>query len=344
MNKSQLIDSFTGKSSCITIAIHTHPDGDAVGSGVALLSYLRECRGKDAVLVSPDKLPASLAFITDGTAPDAILNFEEDRREVACRISRSDLIFCLDCNSFSRTAGLEELLRDSGASKILIDHHLNPESESFDIVVSKTDISSASELLYWTLKQMPDIAEDVSRLPAASRRALLTGMTTDTNNFGNSVFPSTLSMASELIGAGVDRDEILCSLYNSYRENRVRLMGHLMGERMKITPEGVAYTILDSGTQRAYDFQEGETEGFVNIPLSISKVRMSIFLTEEEDRFRVSVRSKKGTSANMFATRHFNGGGHEQASGGRLVFGKDIPSADAVEEHVLNAIESFFKQ
>ena len=245
MKDIAILDKLTGSSSRITIVVHTHPDGDALGSGAAMLSYLTGVKGKDTVLIVPDSIPDSISFITKGIGTGKLIAFDENGEEARKRIEESDLIICQDCNSFSRTADMEGLLRGSGAHKILIDHHLNPEAESFDLVFSKTGISSASELLFWILMEMPDIAGNASALPADCATALLTGMTTDTNNFANSVFPSTLEMASKLIEAGVNRDAILSELYNNYRENRLRLMGFLMSERLKITGYGVAYIILD---------------------------------------------------------------------------------------------------
>ena len=162
----------------------------------------------------------------------------------------------------------------------------------------------------------------------------MTGMTTDTNNFANSVYPSTLGMASSLLAAGVDRDNILSELYNRHSENRLRLMGHMMKDLMKITDDGVAYIVLDTETMRNYKVQDGDTEGFVNMPLSIGKVRMSLLLKEEEDRIRVSIRSKKGTSANRCARMFFNGGGHENAAGGRLNKPGDVATIAEVPEYI----------
>lgn len=341
MLKTRILDILIGRCSSVAIAVHTHPDGDAAGSGLALLQYLTEVRGKEAVLIFPDAIPGSLGFMLEGFQEGGTLVFEDRREEATAKIGGCDLLFCMDCNSFSRTAGMEGLLRASKATKVLVDHHLFPEEDAFDLVISETSTSSTSELLYWTLLEMPDIGADPTKLPRLSADSLLTGMTTDTNNFANSVFPRTLSMASALIGAGTDRERIIDKLYNSGRENRLRLMGFLLGEKMRISPEGVAYIILDKETQEAFDKQEGETEGFVNIPLSVSSVRMSLFLTEEEDKFRVSVRSKKGTSANLFASKYLNGGGHERASGGKLVFGEDIQSPEEAESFILEAIKDF---
>ena len=133
-------------------------------------------------------------------------------------------------------------------------------------------------------------------------------------------------------------------LYNSYRENRLRLMGCLIYENMEITPEGMAIMILDKATQEKFDFRQGETEGFVNLPLAINRVRMSVFLTQETDRFRVSIRSKKGTSANSCAMRYFNGGGHELAAGGKLIFPENIPSPEDAKAYILKVSEEFFAE
>jgi phosphoesterase RecJ-like protein len=176
-----------------------------------------------------------------------------------------------------------------------------------------------------------------SSLPHKAATALMTGMTTDTNNFANSVYPSTFEMASRLIEAGVDRDMILSKLYNCSKESRLRLQGYVLKDLMKITEEGVAYVVLDKETMQSYNVEEGDTEGFVNIPLAIDKVLMSIFVKEDNGYARVSIRSKKGISANMCSKLHFNGGGHENAAGGRLYIPQDISDiSDAgkyIEEH-----------
>ena len=181
------------------------------------------------------------------------------------------------------------------------------------------------------------IAQNAEYLPQMSATALMTGMTTDTNNFGNSTYPSTLLMASSLLSAGVDRDAILSHLYNQYSENRLRLMGHMMKDLLHITDDGVAYIVLDTETMRNYKVQDGDTEGFVNMPLSIAGVRMSIMAKEDEGKVRISIRSKKGTSANGCARTYFNGGGHENAAGGRLRIPEDIQdisfAAEYIEKH-----------
>ena len=353
------------------VVSHTHPDGDALGSTVGLALYLQS-QGKEVTCLYPDAVAANLRFILPEGLPFHIYNVEKQAAED--RIQKADLIFLVDANSFIRTEGMESLLKTSEARKVLIDHHLNPDSGSFGLVFSTPEISSASEVVYWILKNLLEegvVPSTVAARPlpvrSASRAlaagpsllhgrgwpwvggttpssigyALLTGMTTDTNNFANSVFPSTMQMTSELLAAGVDRDAILQQVYQSYRENRVRLMGYMQSEELHILPDGGAYMILTKDLQRRFDMQEGESEGLVNVPLAIGKVCLSVLLKEDEGHFRVSVRSKKGTSAQQLAVKYFHGGGHENAAGGKLFIGEDISSADAAAEYVEKALKAF---
>ena len=342
MDKIDKLNSLVSASTRICVTAHIHPDGDALGSGLALVGYLRECRRKDVALVVPDGVPESLSFIPRGFGEGSVLSYEESPALSKARIEDSDLIFCLDCSSFSRTnPDIESMMKASYAPKILIDHHLNPDTSSFSLAFSETEISSTCELLYGILKEMPDVKGDLDKLPMSTLEALMTGMTTDTNNFANSVFPGTMRMASELIAAGVDRDRILSDLYNNYRENRLRLMGYLLSENMVISPEGAAVMILDKECQNRFDFRQGESEGFVNMPLAVSDVKISLFLTEEDGKFRVSIRSKRGISANKLALTYFHGGGHEMAAGGRLYFPEDITSPKDAKAHILKVTREF---
>ena len=335
------LDALFRGAASVTVAAHPHPDGDALGSVSGLVSYLRECRGKDAVAVLPDSPAATVRFIVPDSVP--LLCFDTDPEACRRRIDGSDLIVLLDANGFSRTEGLQGAFEASAAPKVLIDHHVGPDRERFQVVFSTPDVSSASELLYYILKELPDIGGDASRLPAAAARALLTGMTTDTNNFSNSVYSGTFQMAAELIAAGVDRDDVLAQLYNRYRENRVRVMGYLQYEAMRITPEGLAYIIATRDILDRFGVDEGETEGLVNIPLSIDRVKMSILLKQDKDHFRVSIRSKKGWSAREAADARFHGGGHENAAGGKLWYPGDIDTPEDAAAYLEQVSRDFLK-
>lgn len=328
----------------ITIVTHMKPDGDAMGSSLAMYHFLTSYTECDVRIVLNDRYPGNLAFIVDEIALPNIIVYNENPEEASHRISSSDLIICLDFNAFHRTDKLEESLKDAHGKKVLIDHHLFPDLESFVLVFSVPEISSASELLYHILKAMPQCDGNPSKLPMKAAEALMTGMTTDTNNFNNSVYPSTFSMASELIAIGVDRDRILFNLFNRFGENRLRLLGTMLKDLLTITEDGVAYMVLNKEIQEQYQINEGDTEGFVNMPLSIDKVRMSLLLKEDVDRVRVSIRSKKGTSANRCSRLHFNGGGHENAAGGRLNIPADIQNINEAGEYIEKHTHIYFTE
>ena len=329
------LQALMAHATSVVVVGHTHPDGDALGSTSALALYLQSAGIPEVSVVFSDTPADNLHFIL----PESVLfHFhDKDAQKAEESIRKADLLFLVDCNSFQRTEALQAPLEASRARKVLIDHHLNPDVDAFDLVFSTPDISSASELLYWILKQLTGGAT----LPVPIGTALLAGMTTDTNNFANSVYPSTFQMASELIAAGVDRDALLQKLYNSYRENRVRLMGYMQYEGLHILPCGAAYMILTQDILQRFDLKEGESEGLVNVPLTIGAVRLSVLLKEDQGHFRVSIRSKKGTSAQQLAQSRFHGGGHENAAGGKLFIGQDIPSVEDAAAYVENALKTF---
>lgn len=338
MNASDIscLRQWIADARCIAVVSHTHPDGDALGSTVGLALYL-QAQGKEVTCLYPDCVAANLRFILPDGLPVHI--HDAQKRSAESAVEKADLIFLVDANTFNRTEGLEPVLKASPARKVLIDHHLNPDTDSFGLVFSTPEVSSASELVFQLLKALG--LDFRHHLPIGV--SLMTGMTTDTNNFANSVFPSTLQMASELLASGVDRDAILQQVYQSYRENRVRLMGYMQSENLTLLPGGGACMILTKAIQHRFDLQEGESEGLVNVPLTIGEVRLSVLLKEDEGHFRVSVRSKKGTSAQQLAQRYFHGGGHENAAGGKLFIGEDIPSPEKAADYVEQALKDFLQ-
>ncbi len=337
-------ESIIADSRRICITTHMKPDGDAIGSCTALYHYLMMCGKANVKIILNDRHPAYLNFLTASLPREVLLIHDENPADAEICIADIDLIICLDFNAFHRTEGLEKALEASKADKILIDHHLNPDKEKFQLAFSETDISSASELLYQILMETSRIAHNATMLPKDCATALMTGMTTDTNNFANSTYPSTLRMASALLAAGVDRDAILSCLYNNYSENRLRVMGHMMKDLLTITEDGVAYIVLDRKTQEEYSVSEGDTEGFVNMPLSIAEVRMSLLLKEDNGRIRVSIRSKKGTSANRCARLYFNGGGHENAAGGKLNIPEHITGIEDAASYIETHTHKYFTE
>ena len=318
------------------IFTHINPDGDALGSTTGLMGFL-DYAGKDSVLFLPTPVSDTLKFIIPGKYSGRIFFWNDSREEeLRAEISRCDLLVGLDFNTMERIGNFGRLYHEAKSKKILIDHHVGPQTEEFDAVYSDTLVSSACELLYRLLLEDPALEGDIARIGPDACYSLMTGMTTDTNNFANSVFPGTLEMASDLLRTGVDREDIIEHILHSYPERRLRAQGYALSELMRVTPEGVAYIILDRATQIRFGLREGETEGFVNMPLDIASVRLSILLKEELDspKIRVSLRSKKGTSARDVAMQYFHGGGHVQASGGKLIQGEDIKDIGEAAEYI----------
>ena len=294
----------------VVILSHTNPDGDAIGSVVAMKRFLA-LEGKRSTIIIPNKHPEYLTFLD----PDGeILVYKENRSRAESIIKGCDLILALDFNQLSRIDELEQIVRESLSYKVLVDHHPSPEMGPFDIVFSETEISSNCELLYWLFIALRD-----GDMPLEVAEPLYVGMMTDTNNFANSVLASTFRMASNLIDAGVDKERLQHLVFGGFSESRMRLMGYLLSERMTVLPDVEAgFIMLSKEDQERFSFAEGDSEGFVNIPLSIKGVNISALFTESEGVVRVSLRSSNDFSVNKMARRFFNGGGHERASGGKL--------------------------
>jgi len=334
-------EDFLRRARCVGIVTHTRPDGDAIGSSLALMHFVLSLGpdGPGCVLLLDGEAPDAVRFLFSDADRDRTRIHALDPAGTEAAAASCDLLAVLDMNRFSRAGGLEETLRRSDACKILVDHHLDPDRGQFDLAFSETAVSSTCELLFLILSQCPSVREN--GLPGRCPDALLTGITTDTNNFANSVFGNTLESVSALLEAGADRDGILEHLYNEYPERRIRLMGHLLDRELIITGQGAALMVLDEATARSFGIREGETEGFVNLPLAIDRVKFSLFLRQDGDEYRVSIRSKRGWSANALATHYFSGGGHELASGGRIPLTGTLRSKEDVTALVLAHLEEY---
>lgn len=320
----------------IAILSHFNPDGDAIGSSMGMYHYLRS-RGKEARVVIPSAKPAFLDFLDP---EQTIICHTDNRRLAEETISGSDLLICLDFNTASRTEGLAGALRSSAACKVMIDHHPCPDTEGFSIVISDPASSSTCELLYRTLMSFRYTEGRPERIGIESLTAITTGILTDTNNFSNSITPYTFTAASELLKAGVDFDHISNIVFKHYSESRMRLMGHLLKDSMEIDyGTGASCIVLTLEDKEKYSIQDGDTEGFVNLPLMVRDVEISALFSETKDFIRVSLRSKGKISVNAMSREFFNGGGHERAAGGRLY----IPAAQ-VREYFRNALEQFLQK
>ena len=293
----------------IVILTHLSPDGDAVGSSLGLYHFLKEI-GKEPVVIVPNRFPGFLNWMS-GAADIVVL--EEKHKEVQGLITEADLLICVDFNDLKRIDGAKPFVEQSHAKKILIDHHLSPEAFA-DVTISHPEISSSSELVFRLICRM-GFFQNITKACAES---IYVGMMTDTGNFSYaSQSPEIYHIISELLSKGIDKDNIYRLVYNTYSENRMRLMGFCLVEKMKLYKEQRTAVISLSLDELArFDYQVGDAEGFVNIPLSIEGIDVSVFVREDVKKVKMSFRSPGTFPVNKMASTYFNGGGHLNAAGG----------------------------
>lgn len=310
----------------IVIVSHLSPDGDAVGSSLGLYHFLLEM-DKSVNVIVPNEFPDFLKWLKG--AHD-IINYEKSPEIAAETIEAAELIFCLDFNVLKRIGDLAPLVEQSKAKKVMIDHHLNP-GDFCNITISYPEISSTSELVFRLICRM-GFFEDINKECAES---IYTGMMTDTGAFTyNSNNDQIYYIISELLKKGIDKDAIYSRVYNTYTVNRVRLMGFVTYEKMKFYKDYKTVLLtLSRDEQLRFNVKKGDTEGFVNIPLSIEDVVFSVFIREDKNLIKISFRSKGDFPCNEFASAHFGGGGHKNASGGE--FYGSLEDAIALFEKVL---------
>ncbi len=312
--KESLIQEVKGEIDSVTdvvIVSHMSPDGDSIGSSLAWANFLAMLE-KNVTVIVPNAYPDYYAWMP-GAAE--ILVYADKRTLADERIKNAELIFALDFNVLKRIGDMALSVADAPAKKVLVDHHLDPGSFA-DIVISYPEMTSTSEMIFRLICRMGYFT-DMSKECA---ECIFVGLMTDTGSFSyNSNNPELYTIISELIRKGVDKDEINRKVYNNYSEARFRMMGFLLSKKMKIYPEcGAALVWLTKEELSSFHCQPGDTEGFVNLPLSIKGVVFSAFLKEDYDKIRVSFRSQGNVEANKFAAEFFNGGGHKNAAGGTL--------------------------
>ncbi|MCO6500711.1 MAG: bifunctional oligoribonuclease/PAP phosphatase NrnA [Vicingus serpentipes] len=304
------IKTILSEANNIVITTHKSPDGDAIGSSLALFHFLKKL-GKKVTVVVPDAFPQFLNWM-EGV--EKILHYDKQEEEVISIIKAADLIFALDYNGLSRIGDLSLPVAASSAKKIVIDHHQNPQ-EFADYYVVDTDACSTSQLVYELIEKLGEL----DRLDEIIGSCIYCGIMTDTGSFR---YPSTTSkthqIIAHLIDLGVDGSQIHEWVYDTYSMNRLQLLGYALTEKMKVFPElNAAYISLSQEELKKYNFQKGDTEGLVNYPLSIEGIKFSTLITEKENDISMSFRSKGNFYVNELASENFDGGGHIYASGGR---------------------------
>lgn len=313
MNIYQEITKSIQAANHIVITSHKSPDGDSIGSSVALYEFCKSL-GKEAVICHPDPAPDFLLWLP---AASGILNMEQQPGIVRGLMQEADLIFCLDYNETSRVGNeMQVVLENAKAKKILIDHHLNP-SDFPDIVLSETSVCSTSQLIYDVI----ECSGSIELLNPEIGTAIYLGIMTDSGSFR---FPSvqvrTHHILAKLIEIGVKHYEVHENVFDTNTVDRLRLRGYACSEKLEILDAiQVAIISLSKEELKRFNHQKGDTEGLVNVALSIQGMRAAVLFTEADGYVKISFRSKgKENPVNMLASDHFQGGGHANASGGRF--------------------------
>ena len=302
-------------SNRIVICCHKSPDGDALGSSLAWAEYLRT-QGKEPDIIVPDAYPDFLQWLPGS---ERIIRYDKHAADKADEmLQKADLIFCLDFNGTNRVDEMKYALEQSPAHKIMIDHHLDPSMDTV-LTVSHPQMSSTSELVFRIIWQLGGF-EEMSRKCAV---CIYCGMMTDTGGFTyNSNQPEIFFIVSQLLTKGIDKDKIYRNVFNNFSPWAIRLRGYLMSQKLNIFNDlHAAYFTISRRDMRDFHFIKGDAEGLVNEPLKIKGMRLSISLREDDRRDNtiwVSLRSVDDFPCNLVASEFFNGGGHLNASGGRL--------------------------
>ena len=334
MNEDQLVqmNQLISNANNILITCHKSPDGDAIGATLAWAEYLTSI-GKESTMIVPDQFPDFLTWLPNS---QKIVRYDKHREKCDMLFKIADLIFCLDYNTPSRVDEMEQSLVNSPANRVLIDHHLKPEVPAV-LTISQPEACSTCELIFRIVWQMGAFEQQTKHFAVP----VYCGMMTDTGGF---LYSSTRSeiyfIISQLLTKHIDKDRIYRNVYHNYSEDRIRLMGYVLYEKLVYIPEyNAAFYTLTKDELRRFHFIKGDAEGLVNIPQQIKGLKLSISLREDTDKpniIWVSLRSVDDFPCNLMAEQFFNGGGHLNASGGRI----NGTMQEAIET-VRKAIEAF---
>ena len=334
MNEDQLVqmNQLISNANNILITCHKSPDGDAIGATLAWAEYLTSI-GKEPTMIVPDQFPDFLTWLPNS---QKIVRYDKHREKCDMLFKIADLIFCLDYNTPSRVDEMEQSLVNSPASRVLIDHHLKPEVPAV-LTISQPEACSTCELIFRIVWQMGAFEQQTKHFAVP----VYCGMMTDTGGFlYNSTRSEIYFIISQLLTKHIDKDRIYRNVYHNYSEDRIRLMGYVLYEKLVYIPEyNAAFYTLTKDELRRFHFIKGDAEGLVNIPQQIKGLKLSISLREDTDKpniIWVSLRSVDDFPCNLMAEQFFNGGGHLNASGGRI----NGTMQDAIET-VRKAIDAF---
>ena len=332
-----VLRSLIEEAETVVLCCHQNADGDAMGAMLGWASVLQTL-GKEPLMVVPDQYPDYLQWLPN---TEKIVRYDKRRDYVDTVLKIADLVFCLDFNTPSRTDAMADALCASPAKKVLMDHHPGPDVDTV-LCISHPEMSSTCELVFRVVWQMGLF----DRLEKHFAVPIYCGMMTDTGGFTyNSNNPELFFIISQLLTKRINKDKIYRNVYHNYSEHRLRMVGHVLCNKLVVDGERhAAYYTLTRQDLKQFHFVKGDAEGLVNMPLQIKGLKLSISLREDSERDNVvwvSLRSVDNFPCNQVAEQFFNGGGHLNASGGRIN-GTIDDAVDAVKR-ALAAFEDMLK-
>lgn len=293
----------------IVLTSHTNPDGDAVGASLAMFLFLSD-QGFNVSVILPNAFPDYLAWM-EGS--NKVILYDKEKLKCDQLMADAEILFSLDYNHPNRIGDAEQAFVHSKATKVLIDHHIQPRIEAYDLVFSTVETSSTSELIFDCILQLHP-----GGLSKPVAECIYAGIMTDTGSFSYACnSEKTFRIVADLYKAGINGVNINRLVYNTFSESRLRLLGYALSEKLKVLPHyATAYISLTLDELNRFNYQVGDTEDVVNYALSIKGVRFAAMFIERDKKIRVSLRSVGDFKVNTIAREHFEGGGHKNAAGG----------------------------
>lgn len=295
----------------IVITFHQKPDADAMGSGLGLYNFLVQF-GHSVTVISPTNWAGFLSWMPGAKK---VLDFEIQKEKAMTALNDADWLFCLDFNVLSRVRNLEPVIEKLTCTKILIDHHQQPQTEAFDYGISDTAKSSTAEMVFDFIVN----SGHTEKINIDVSECLYAGVMTDTGSFRfNSTSADVHRMIAKLKENGLNHSQVHENLFDNFLEGRFRFFGNTLLNRMEIFYEyNTALIAIPQKDLIKFNVRTGDTEGLVNFPLSIKGIKLAAVIIDRGDERKSSFRSKGGFDVNTFARKYFNGGGHFNAAGGR---------------------------
>ena len=313
MNSTEIKDlkSLLASPKKIVIVPHKNPDGDAIGSTVALYNFLKS-KQHDAVVIAPNDYPEFLKWVP---GQEDVLIFEKNTEKATQLISDAEVIFTLDFNHFSRTGMMEEVLAKTETTYVMIDHHQQPDNYA-KFTYSDVSCSSTCEMVYNFIEML----DETDKISPEIASALYLGIMTDTGSFRfSSTTSKTHRVIANLIDKGAKNANIHQDTFDNSSYERMQLLGVALNNMKVFSEYKTAYITLSQEELDKHNFKKGDTEGFVNYSLGIKGIIFAaIFIENKPDKIiKISLRSKGDFDVNQFAIKHFEGGGHINAAGGK---------------------------